>query len=141
MRLAASPIAWRCDVATAANMSGESSLSTHAAERPVDACRLMGAMLAALVNGESAKDVFAPGFWQWGDLHPQILAIAGGSYEFKAPPAIRGSGFCVDALEAAPRLLAAGRSRSRCMTPEDSRCSTCRFPFQTWEPSSSAATE
>src|SRR4051794_7148656 len=41
MRLAAVPIRWPGDPATAAERSGESSRTTHAARRPVDACRLM----------------------------------------------------------------------------------------------------
>ena len=101
MRLAPVPITWHRDVATAAERSGESSRSTHAAPRPVDCCRLMGAMVAALIGGTSASDVFAPPFWRWGPLDPEVAAIAQGSYRAKAPPAIRGTGFCIDALEAA----------------------------------------
>ena len=101
MRLAPVPIAWRRDLGVAADRSGESSRSTHAARRPVDACRLMGAMIAALVAGRSFEAVSSPAFWQWGPLDPQVAAIAGGSYRGKEPPEIRGSGFCIDALEAA----------------------------------------
>ena len=101
MRLAPAPIVWRHDLAEAAERSGESSRSTHAADRPVDACRLFGAMLAALIEGMPFDQVTAPEFWEWGNLHPQIAAIADGSYRRKEPPQIRGTGFCVDALEAA----------------------------------------
>lgn len=100
MRLAPVPIRWHTDPAEAAERSGESSRSTHAATRPVDACRVFGAMTAALISGASAEEVFAPDFWQWGDLHPEIEAIARGSWRDKDPPAIKGTGFCVDALEA-----------------------------------------
>lgn len=101
MRLAPVPIAWHREVSVAVERSGESSRSTHAAGRPVDACRLMGAMVAALVDGRSAGEVLAPGFWRWGDLHPEVRAIADGSFLGKEPPEIRGTGFCIDALEAA----------------------------------------
>jgi len=101
MRLAAVPIRWHADPATAAERSGESSRTTHAARRPVDACRLMGAMVSALIGGMAFEDVVAPSFWQWGDLHPAIAEIAGGAWKAKQPPAIRGTGYCVDALEAA----------------------------------------
>lgn len=101
MRLAPVPIRWSADVALAAQRSGESSRTTHAAERPVDACRLYGAMIAAVIGGEPLESVLAPGFFVWGDLHPQVAAIADGSYRAKEPPQIRGTGFCVDALEAA----------------------------------------
>ncbi len=40
-------------------------------------------------------------FWNWGALHPEVAAIAAGSWKRKRPPYIRGTGYCVDALEAA----------------------------------------
>ena len=101
MRLAPVPIRWHADPGEAAERSAESSRTTHAADRPVDACRVLGAMTAALIGGEPAESVFDPSFWQWGDLHPEIEAIARGSWIDKEPPAIRGTGYCVDALEAA----------------------------------------
>lgn len=51
MRLAAVPIRWHADPGEAAERAAESSRTTHAAARPVDACRLMAAMVAALVAG------------------------------------------------------------------------------------------
>lgn len=101
MRLAPVPIAWHRSVPDAAEQSGESSRSTHAATRPVDSCRLYGAMVAAVIGGASLDEVLAPTFWRLGDLHPEVAAIAIGSFREKEPPAIRGSGFCIDALEAA----------------------------------------
>lgn len=101
MRLAPVPIRWAGDPAAAAERSGESSRSTHAAVRPVDACRLLGAMVSALIGGAPFDEVGAPAFWRWGDLHPEVAAIAAGSWWAKEPPAIRGSGYCIDALEAA----------------------------------------
>ena len=101
MRLGPVPIRWHSDPATAAERSGASSLTTHAAKRPVDACRLMGAMLGALIGGATFDEVTAPDFWKWGDLHPAVADIAAGSWKTKEPPAIRGTGYCIDALEAA----------------------------------------
>lgn len=101
MRLGAVPIRWYADPETAAERAGESSRTTHAASRPVDACRLMGAMVSALISGASFDEVTTATFWQWGDLHPAVSDIATGSWKTKAPPAIRGSGYCIDALEAA----------------------------------------
>ena len=108
MRLAPVAIRWHVDPAEAAAMSAESSRSTHPATRPVDACRLLGAMVAALIGGTPAEEVLSPGFWRWGELHPEIAAVARGSWKIKEPPVIRGTGFCVDALEAA--LWAVGGS-------------------------------
>lgn len=101
MRLGAVPIRWHADAEAAAERSGESSRTTHAATRPVDACRLMGAMVSALIEGASLSDVTAPTFWRWGELHPTVADIAAGSWKAKSPPAIRGTGYCIDALEAA----------------------------------------
>jgi len=101
MRLAAVPIRWHADPAEAASRSGESSSTTHPAARPVDACRLLGATIAALICGSTFEEVVAPTFWRWGDLHPEIARIAAGSWRDKEPPRIRGTGYCVDALEAA----------------------------------------
>ena len=101
MRLAGVPIRWHGSTADAAEWSGRSSMPTHAARRPVDACRVMGAMIAALISGMDADHVLRPGFWQYGLLADEVAAIASGSWTAKEPPAIRGTGYCVDALEAA----------------------------------------
>ena len=61
----------------------------------------MGAMVAALIQGADADEVFAPSFWRWGALHPAVAAVAGGSWRGKDAGEIRGSGYCVAALEAA----------------------------------------
>lgn len=101
MRLAPVPIRWHADPGEAAERAAESSRTTHAVDRPVDACRVLGAMTAALITGEPAEHVFDPSFWKWGPVDSEIEAIARGSWMDKEPPAIRGTGFCVDALEAA----------------------------------------
>lgn len=101
MRLAPVPIRWHADPGAAAARAAESSRSTHPATRPVDACRVLGAMTAALITGAPADDVLAPGFWRWGALHPKVQAVASGSWRGKHPPDISGAGYCVSALEAA----------------------------------------
>ncbi len=70
MRLAAVPIRWHDDVAEAAERAAESSRTTHPATRPVDACRVLGAMTAALIAGTSAEEVLSPDFWHLGDASP-----------------------------------------------------------------------
>lgn len=101
MRLAAVPVRWWDHVEQAAEQSGQSSRTTHPADRPVDACRLLGATVAALIAGASFDEVTAPGFWTFGDLHPLVADLAAGAWRSKQPPLIRGSGYCIDALEAA----------------------------------------
>ncbi len=101
MRLAPVAIRWHADPAEAAERAAESSRSTHPAARPVDACRVLGAMTAALISGSQAEAVLAPEFWKWGLLHPEIEAVARGSWSTKEPPEIKGTGYSVKALEAA----------------------------------------
>jgi hypothetical protein len=45
--------------------------------------------------------VTAPTFREWGELHREVSDIADGAWKHKQPPAIRGTGYCVAALEAA----------------------------------------
>ncbi|MCB0976929.1 MAG: ADP-ribosylglycohydrolase family protein [Acidimicrobiales bacterium] len=101
MRLASVPVRWFRDPAEAAQLSAESSRTTHPAARPVDACRLYGAMIAALIGGADIEAVLAPGFWSGPALDPEVEAVARGSWRAKEPPQIRGTGFVVAALEAA----------------------------------------
>lgn len=66
-------------------------------------------MVAALIGGEPAEAVFDPDFWRWGELHPAINAVARGSWRQKSMTDVRGSGYCVDALEAAIWAVAGAR--------------------------------
>ena len=101
MRLAPVPIRWFGDPAVAAEHSAASSRTTHPADRPVDACRVYGAMLAALIGGTPLAEVLDPGFWRYGPIDDEIEAVVRGSWQRKEPPEIRGDGFVVRALEAA----------------------------------------
>ena len=110
MRLAAVPIAFAADQALAIENSGRSSSTTHPAPQTVDGCRYMGALLVGLLTGEPVETVLAADYWRWGTLHPEIAAIADGSFKVRQPPEIRGGGYVVHSLEAA--LWALHRSDS-----------------------------
>jgi ADP-ribosyl-[dinitrogen reductase] hydrolase len=101
MRLAPVPLAFARDEAEAVRLSGESSRTTHAAEEAVDACRLYAAMIVGALEGRSKHELLSRELWRHGPLAPKVAAIAAGSYKEKVPPAIRGTGYVVDALEAA----------------------------------------
>jgi ADP-ribosyl-[dinitrogen reductase] hydrolase len=101
MRLAPVSIRWSHSPDEVVAMAAASSRPTHPASRPVDACRVLAAMTAALIRGESWEAVSNPGFWTHGPLHPEVEAVARGSWRGGEPPAIRGTGYCVAALEAA----------------------------------------
>jgi ADP-ribosyl-[dinitrogen reductase] hydrolase len=88
-------------------LAEESSLPTHASEQCRSACRYLGTVLAALIQGEDRTAVLAP---DWKPLrllndikplHPLIQDVAQGSFRQKQPPDIQGSGWVVKSLEAA----------------------------------------
>jgi ADP-ribosyl-[dinitrogen reductase] hydrolase len=101
MRLAPVPLFYATDIAEASARAGESSRTTHAAETCVDACRYMGALIAGAAQGLSKEELLAEGFWTLDNLHPEVAAVAGGSFKQRQPPEIMGSGYAVDSLEAA----------------------------------------
>ncbi|MDB5389100.1 MAG: draG 1 [Planctomycetaceae bacterium] len=87
-------------------LAEESSLPTHASEQCLSACRYLAVVLAALIQGEDRQAVLAAD-WEplrfihaFKPLHPLILEVAQGSFRKKQPPAIVGSGWVVQSLEA-----------------------------------------
>jgi ADP-ribosylglycohydrolase len=101
MRLAPVPVAFHRDLEAAVDFSGRSSLTTHPAPVCVDACRYLGALIAAAIAGAPKVELLGKDFWRWGPLHPLVDAVARGSFRSKVPPEIKGGGFVVDSLEAA----------------------------------------
>jgi ADP-ribosylglycohydrolase len=88
-------------------LAEESSLPTHASVQCLSACRYLAMVLAALICGEDRAQVLEPG-WEplrrlnaTKPLDPLIQTVASGSFRRKRPPAIRGSGWVVESLEAA----------------------------------------
>lgn len=86
------------DPARADELAAASSRTTHAAAEAVDACRYAARLLARALTGAPKAAVLAtPG----DDLAPAIASVAAGSYWDSEPPAIRGTGYVVQSLEAA----------------------------------------
>ncbi len=85
----------------------DSSRTTHGARLCLDACRLFASLIAGALNGVTKADLLAPDFDITGNelktvsLTDEIQTIRAGSYKEKQPPAIRGTGFVVQSLEAA----------------------------------------
>jgi ADP-ribosyl-[dinitrogen reductase] hydrolase len=108
MRLAPVAIAFAdlspAQVELLAERAEESSLPTHASPQCCSACRYLAVVLAALAHAVDRDEVLSPD-WpvleRLGPLHPAVEKVARGSFRVKAPPAIRGSGYVVDSLEAA----------------------------------------
>ena len=95
MKLAPVALAFAADPEVAIARAGESARTTHGAPQAVDAARWFAAVLVAELRGEPWEP------WAPGDLHPEVAAVAAGSYVGREPPAIRGTGYVVAALEAA----------------------------------------
>ena len=115
MRLAPVPLYFAADARKAVAMSADSSRTTHGTREAVDACRYFGGLLVGAVHGADKATLLGPGYcpveglWDAEPLAEKVAAIAAGSFKVKEPPAIRGTGYVVDALEAA--LWAFHRSR------------------------------
>ncbi len=77
-----------------------SARTTHGDRRAADAARHLASLLVAAVGGASKDQKLAEDRVPAG-LDPAVDEVARGSYKHKAPPGIRGTGFVVDALEAA----------------------------------------
>ncbi|MCR4411676.1 MAG: ADP-ribosylglycohydrolase family protein [Thermoguttaceae bacterium] len=85
----------------------DSSRVTHASPQCLSACAYLGLVLCALIHGIDRHEVLDA---RWKPLrqlkrihplHPEIEAVASGSFREKQPPAIVGSGYVVQSLEAA----------------------------------------
>ncbi|MCG6942357.1 MAG: ADP-ribosylglycohydrolase family protein [Thiohalocapsa sp.] len=113
MRLAPVPMRWASDPAAAIRWAADSSRTTHAARTCIDACRYMAGLIAGALAGEPKEALLAPryspvpGLWDDAPLCAEVDAVATGSFRAKAPPEIRGTGYVVDALEAALWAFAA----------------------------------
>jgi ADP-ribosyl-[dinitrogen reductase] hydrolase len=93
--------------AEAIRRCADSSATTHGAPTAVDACRYFGGLLVGALNGAGKEELLScrfcptPRAWEADPLAPEVDRVAGGSFKARQPPAIRGTGFVVDTLEAA----------------------------------------
>ena len=107
MRLAPVPLYFAGEPGKAIEMSGDSSQTTHGNIFCIDACRYFGALIAGAVNGADKEELLSEGYcpvngyWDRNPPGPEIAAIAHGSFKKKNPPAIKGTGYVVQSLEAA----------------------------------------
>jgi ADP-ribosyl-[dinitrogen reductase] hydrolase len=107
MRLAPVSLAYARKPREAIEKSGASSRTTHATAAAVDACRYLGALLVGAVNGVSKEELLSeryspvPGYWEEQPLVSEIDEVAGGSFKYREPPEIQGTGYVVKSLEAA----------------------------------------
>ena len=99
MRLAPVPMWFAPDLAQVRAMARASSRTTHAAPEALDCCELYAELLLRALQGQPKAALLAapapPG------ASARVRGIAEGRHVDKPVDAIRGSGYCVDALEAA----------------------------------------
>lgn len=107
MRLAPIPLGYAAKPELAIEYAAEMSRTTHAAAEPIDACRYYTGLIIGALNGIDQESLLGdkyspvPGLWEAAPLSEKIDAIASGSFKTKQPPEIRGTGYVVDAMEAA----------------------------------------
>jgi ADP-ribosylglycohydrolase len=111
MRLAPVPIGYARlfpdDLPRLVERALDSSRPTHRSPQCLSGCAYFAVVLAGLAHGLPREEVLDPG-WpalarlrEIHRLHPEIDAVARGSFRRLAPPEIRGSGYVVKSLEAA----------------------------------------
>jgi ADP-ribosyl-[dinitrogen reductase] hydrolase len=107
MRLAPIPLAFAQNPQDAIAKAALSSRTTHGAREAVDACRYFAGVLVGALEGRPKTELLSPFFspvpdlWSQASLTPKIAAVAAGAFARKEPPAILGTGYVVDCLEAA----------------------------------------
>ena len=107
MRLAPIAMYYRNQPEQCIAMAADSSRTTHGAPTAVDACRYFAGLLLGAFNGADKAELLQPryaplpGTWERAPLTRAIDDVAAGSFLRKQPPAIKGSGYVVQSLEAA----------------------------------------
>ena len=107
MRLAPVPMYFAGDAAEAIAMAADSSRTTHQAQEAVDACRYFAGLLIGALGGVDKETLLSPsycpmdGLWERDPLAEKVATVANGSFKDRDPPHIKGTGYVVDALEAA----------------------------------------
>ncbi|MBX0331399.1 ADP-ribosylglycohydrolase family protein [Oscillochloris sp. ZM17-4] len=81
--------------------AGLQSRVTHAAPEAVDACRFYARLIWRALVGADRAALLDPSLADGLDLAPAVDAVAHGSYQRAMPPAIKGTGYVVQAMEAA----------------------------------------
>lgn len=117
MRLAPLALAYAHDPRTAIALARDMARTTHGAPQAADASRYFAGLLVGALRGANASQLLgegiyepAPGTWHREPLHPEVAEVARGSFRAKDPPAVRGGGYAVHALEAALWALSSTRT-------------------------------
>jgi ADP-ribosyl-[dinitrogen reductase] hydrolase len=99
MRLAPVPMFWAADAQATWRQAGESTRTTHGAQEAIECSQLLALQLRAALLGESKAAVLATA--PLAPLSEKVAALARGDCASKPRERIKGSGYCVESLEAA----------------------------------------
>ena len=99
MRLAPVPMLYRANRKAVAHFCQESSRTTHAAPEALECCALFGLLICNALTGSDKESVFEIASAPF--VEPKVIALAERMYRDKPREQIKGSGYCVESLEAA----------------------------------------
>ncbi len=99
MRLAPVVLFAYPDVAAVLRHAADSSRTTHGAPEAVECCQLFAALLCAALSGIDKDDLFD--HLSFEPEQPKVKQLRRGRFGLKEESAVRGSGYCVQSLEAA----------------------------------------
>lgn len=87
------------DVEAALACAADSSRTTHAAPEAVESCQLFAALLSSALAGTPKEALM--GSMAYRPVEPRLVELASGNFIAKTEQQIRGTGYCVESLEAA----------------------------------------
>ncbi len=99
MRLAPIPMLFRGSAQDTWHFAGESTRTTHGAQEAIECSRLFALQLRAALSGATKEEII--GTQPLEPLTAKVQALATGAYRHKSRDAVKGSGYCVESLEAA----------------------------------------
>lgn len=99
MRLAPAVLFGYPDAAAALDLARRSSTTTHGAPEAVESCELFAELIVNALNGGPKAAVLQSRLA--APTTPAVRALAAGDYLRKTEGQIRGSGYCIESLEAA----------------------------------------
>jgi len=99
MRLAPAVLFAYPDIDEVLNLAMDTSRTTHASLKCIESCQLMADIMVSILDGLPKTEILPSLEFQPENL--DIIGIAAGEFLQKTRDEIRGSGYCVESLEAA----------------------------------------
>ncbi|MBD8530532.1 MULTISPECIES: ADP-ribosylglycohydrolase family protein [unclassified Massilia] len=99
MRLAPIPMYYAQDKAAVFHFAGESTRTTHGTREAIECSRLFGLQLRAALCGGAKDEILSIAYPE--PLSRNVAPLANGDFLAKPVEEIKGSGYCVQSLEAA----------------------------------------